>query len=261
MAGLPYPPELPAPATSTFTPAQRVRRLADPGRTVQAGREREFRGREQLTFVLTGDQPGNFDDWWRYEQDQGARLFSASWPLPSGFAVDAVRKFVTPPTWADLGGGNWRASVTSEVMGRHITLVGGFDARVASWPGTIEYAIRSGDLITDVTVPWTFDTPDITWDDYYGWSGFIGYVYTTSDLGAVRTTWARVTAAADQPLTIEAAGSADGTTWGAWVTLTSGAAPARFDARYVRIRIRVPNDETSGTAALTAARISIYQRT
>jgi hypothetical protein len=78
----------------------------------------------------------------------------------------------------------------------------------------------------------------------------------------VRATWVRVTAAADQTPTIERAASADGSTWGTWVEVPNGGAlaPLRFDARHVRIRIRVPNDETTDLAALTGARISIYQR-
>lgn len=258
MAGLPYPAELPTPVAAQFTPAARVRRSDLPGPIVQAAREREFRGSDELSWVLTSAQATWWDDWWRYELLEGGRLFSAAWPLPAGRAADAVRKFITPPRWAALGAGNWRVSATTEVHGRRATLQGGFDARAAGWPGSIEYAEidEAGALVRDVSVPWTWDSPDLTWGELYAWDGQIAYIYT-ADLGAVRTTYLRILAAGVRTPIVERQASNDGSTWGPLVEVPAVGAPERFEARHVRIRITATGD----TATLTAVRISIYQRT
>lgn len=259
MAGLPYPAELPRPVSSRFTPAPRVRRSDLPGPVAQAARERDFRGTAELGWILTETEAQLWQDWWQYELREGGALFSAAWPLPAGYGADSVRKFIGAPQWAMLNRSAWRVAATTEVLGRYAELQGGFDARAAGWPGSIEYAVvdGSGALVRDVSVPWSWDSPAITWDEMYAWDDQIAYVYTTADLGAVRDTYVRVTAAGVRTPIVERQASSDGSTWGPLVPVPSAGAPERFAARRVRLRITATGD----TATLTAARIAIYQRT
>jgi len=258
MAGLPYPAELPRPIGASFRPAPRVRRSDVPGAVNQAAREREFRGTAEHAWLLTDAEANLWRDWYVYELLEGGRLFSATWPVPAGYSADTVRKFIAEPTWTRQARGLWRVTATTEVHGRRATLQGGFDARAAGWPGSIEYAVidEAGALVRDVSVPWSWDSPDLTWGELYAWDGQIAYVYT-ADLGAVRTTYLRILAAGVRTPIVERQASNDGSTWGPLVEVPAVGAPERFEARHVRIRITATGD----TATLTAARISIYQRT
>lgn len=115
-----YPSELPAPQTSTVSPAE-MRQLSDQTRPYQARalsvEHREF---ERITFpAMTRLQADRFQGWWKDELYYGGAWFNATWPLPRGM-VEAVRKFVGSPRWQAVGRGYWKISAVCEVRGRSV---------------------------------------------------------------------------------------------------------------------------------------------
>ena len=251
-----YPRELPAPISSKFKPADRIRRTDMVGEQVTAPKERDFRGQDEVSFLFTAIQAQRFDDWWRYELLSGGLLWTAPWPLPTGFRDSvSTRRFVGDIQWsfvAARNGGLRNLTASTEVLGRYLPVQGGYDARADGWPGEkVDAVIEDGALIRDTTIPWQWDTLPAQWAMVHGWDGQIAYVQDF-DLGAVRETWGRVDAVGVRTPVIQYQASADGVTW----TDLAFLGTAHFSARHVRIRITAPG----ATPTLTAAHIYLYQR-
>lgn len=121
MATVDYPASLPCPQTGTFTPADRVRRSDLSGLMQFAGRERDFRGQQDVTFTFSANEAAAFNAWWASTLSRGGLWFNAtSWPLPPAWSGQAVRRFLSPPQWSALGAGYWRVSASVEVRGRSL---------------------------------------------------------------------------------------------------------------------------------------------
>lgn len=114
-----YPDTLPSPATVNLRPADRLRRGEVPGPNSQHARERDFRAADDITFVFSPTQAAIFDAWWRGLRNGGAS-FVARWPVPAGWREATIRTFTSTPTWERLSGGNFRVSVSTEILGRSI---------------------------------------------------------------------------------------------------------------------------------------------
>lgn len=121
MPAIAYPATLPCPQTAAFTPADRVRRSDLPGLMQFSGRERDFRGLQEVSFTFNESEAAIFYVWWRNALLRGGLWFSASdWPVPRGWAQLTVRRFTSPPQWSALGSGFWRVSAATELRGRSL---------------------------------------------------------------------------------------------------------------------------------------------
>lgn len=165
MSSLTYPSTLPCPQTAPFTPADRVLRSQLPGLMQFAGRERDLRGMQEVTFTLSAEEGAVFYAWWRDTLSRGGLWFVTSdWPLVSGWSGSAVRKFVAPPTWSSVGAGYWRVSAQTEIRGRGlppedpssiITLPG--RAFFATQGGSADQDTFSGDQYARIAGDWVLE--------------------------------------------------------------------------------------------------------
>jgi len=119
---------VPGPSSLAFTPAKRLRQSDPGGRTELAAQQRDFRGVEQVGLVLTAEQAEQLEAWRLVTLRDGGMFWRAVWPTPAGWAISHVRKFTSPITWERQAGAIFRASFTTELLGRYAgELTGAYD--------------------------------------------------------------------------------------------------------------------------------------
>lgn len=119
---------VPSPSSLEFTPAMRLRTSDLGGLTAAAAQQRDFRGTEQVGLVLTALEAEALEAWHLVVLRNGGMSWRATWPTPAGWSISHVRKFTSPISWQREAGAIFRASFTTELLGRFAAgLTGAYD--------------------------------------------------------------------------------------------------------------------------------------
>lgn len=113
-----FPTSLPGPSTGPITPEERRAVSGVPGGPRQfAVRQRDFLGIQRVEWLFRAAEAATFQTWWETDLLFGGAWFEANWPMPNGFSILTVRRFLDAPQWVAVPGGNWRVSAVTEVRG------------------------------------------------------------------------------------------------------------------------------------------------
>lgn len=111
-----YPDTLPGPSSGEVRVAER-RHVSDVAGLQQVRPfQFDYLATQSVDWLFTPAQMEIFYNWWNVTLAKGGYWFAATWPLPLGW-VQASRRFIAPPRFEHVPGGNWRVSATTQIKG------------------------------------------------------------------------------------------------------------------------------------------------